>query len=76
MKLSTQTTEVLKNFSTINQNIMIRSGDTLKTVSAMKNIVATAKVPDNFVREVPIYNLKVSNYLRRWWFFKLQISLF
>ena len=56
MKLSTQTTEVLKNFSTINQNIMIRSGDTLKTVSAMKNIVATAKVPDNFVREVPIYN--------------------
>ena len=57
MKLSTQTTEVLKNFSTINQNIMIRSGDTLKTVSAMKNIVATAKVPDNFVREVPIYNL-------------------
>ena len=57
MKLSTQTTEVLKNFSTINQNIMILSGDTLKTVSAMKNIVATAKVPDNFVREVPIYNL-------------------
>jgi len=57
MKLSTQTKEVLKNFSTINQNIMIRSGNTLKTVSAMKNIVATAQVPDSFTQEVPVYNL-------------------
>ena len=46
MKLSNQTKEILKNYSQINQNILIKQGNQLKTVSAMKNIVASATVPD------------------------------
>jgi len=44
MKLSNQTVDVLKNFSTINQNLIIKEGNTLTTMSAMKNIVAKAEV--------------------------------
>ena len=57
MKLSNQTKEILKNYSQINQNILIKQGNQLKTVSAMKNIVASATVPDEFSQEIPIYNL-------------------
>ena len=42
MKLSEHTVEVLKNFATINQNLIIKEGSTLTTMSAMKNIVAKA----------------------------------
>ena len=44
MKLSDETVSVLKNYSTINQNLMIKSGKTLSTMSAMKNIVAKSTV--------------------------------
>ena len=44
MKLSENTVSVLKNFSTINQNLMIKEGSVLQTMSAMKNIVATLKL--------------------------------
>ena len=40
MKLSSETISVLKNFSTINQNLMVKSGSNICTMSAMKNIVA------------------------------------
>jgi len=40
MKLSDETVSVLKNYSTINQNLMIKSGQALTTMSAMKNIVS------------------------------------
>ena len=50
MKLSNQTKEILKNYSQINQNILIKQGNQLKTVSAMKNIVASATVPDEFYK--------------------------
>ena len=40
MKLSSNTTSVLKNFASINQNLMIKEGNTIATMSAMKNIVA------------------------------------
>ncbi|SVA45078.1 uncharacterized protein METZ01_LOCUS97932, partial [marine metagenome] len=33
---------VLKNFSTINQNLVIKEGTELTTMSALKNIVASA----------------------------------
>ena len=44
MKLSEQTVAILKNFSAINQNLIIKQGSEISTVSAMKNIVASAKV--------------------------------
>ena len=57
MKLSNQTKEILKSYANINQNILIKNGSELKTVSAMKNIVASANVPDTFTQDIPIYNL-------------------
>jgi hypothetical protein len=57
MKLSSDTTQVLKNFSTINQGIFIKSGKTLKTVSAAKNILAEATVADDFPTSFGIYDL-------------------
>ena len=40
MKLSGETVDVLKNFSNINQNILIKEGTQLRTMSTMKNILA------------------------------------
>ncbi len=57
MKLSNQTINVLKNFSTINQNLVIKEGSTISTMSAMKNIVAKAKVEEDFIKEFAIYDL-------------------
>jgi len=57
MKLSDHTVEVLKNFATINQNLVIKEGNELTTMSAMKNIVAKAKVEESFEKEVAIYDL-------------------
>jgi hypothetical protein len=48
---------VLKNFATINQNLVIKEGSTLSTMSAMKNIVAKADVEESFDKEVAIYDL-------------------
>ena len=57
MKLSNDTKDVLKNFSTINQNLLVKSGNTINTMSAMKNIVAKATIPDTFSSEFAIYDL-------------------
>jgi hypothetical protein len=57
MKLSSQTINVLKNFSTINQNLVIKEGSDITTMSAMKNIVAKAKVDEAFTKEFAIYDL-------------------
>ena len=57
MKLSNETKEILKNFSTINQNLVIKEGSSISTMSAMKNIVANAKVTEKFPKEFAIYDL-------------------
>ena len=57
MNLSNDTKEVLKNFSSINQNLMVNSGNVIGTMSAMKNIVAKATIPDTFQNEFAIYDL-------------------
>jgi len=57
MNLSEQTVSILKNFSTINQNLIIKQGSEIATVSAMKNIVASAKVEESFPVEFAIYDL-------------------
>ena len=57
MKLSEHTTSVLKNFATINQNLVIKEGSELTTMSAMKNIVAKATVEESFSKELAIYDL-------------------
>ena len=57
MKLSNETREVLKNYSTINANLLVTSGNQLTTMSQMKNIVSTANLPDTFDTEFAIYDL-------------------
>lgn len=57
MKLTSSTISILKNFSTINQNLMVKPGNTLSTMSAMKNIVAQAEVAERFPQEFAIYDL-------------------
>lgn len=57
MRLSKETFNILKNFSSINSNILIKPGNVLKTVSAGKNIFAQAKVQEEFETEVAIWDL-------------------
>ena len=57
MKLSNGTVTVLKNFSTINQNLVIKAGNKISTMSAMKNIISKATVEETFPREFAIYDL-------------------
>ena len=57
MKLSEQTVNILKNFSDINQNILVKSGNQLQTMSTMKNILGTAEVSETFPRDFGIYDL-------------------
>lgn len=57
MKISNETRSVLKNFATINSGIKVESGNQLKTISQMKNILAVANVPESFSQEFSIYNL-------------------
>ena len=57
MKISNKTLDILKNFSEINQSIMIKKGRKLKTVSALKNILAHAVVEEDFPQDFAIYQL-------------------
>ena len=57
MKLSDNTKMVLRNFATINQNLVIKEGSELLTMSAMKNIVAKAEVEETFPKDIAIYDL-------------------
>ena len=57
MKLSNTTISVLKNYASINQNLVIKEGKEITTISAMKNIVARAEVEEEFTQEVAIYDL-------------------
>ena len=57
MKLSSNTISVLKNYASINQNLVIKEGKEITTMSAMKNIVARAEVDEEFPQEVAIYDL-------------------
>jgi hypothetical protein len=57
MKLSNETINVLKNFSAINQSILLKEGNVLKTISPQKTVMGIATVPDHFPRQVGIYNL-------------------
>lgn len=57
MKLSKQTIDVLKNFSEINQGIVIAKGNHIKTISSMQTILASATIVDEFPRDFAIYNI-------------------
>ena len=58
MKLSKTTLELLKNYATINTNLLVKSGSSLSTVSASKSILAKGTIEENFPQEFAIYDLK------------------
>ena len=57
MRLSEQTVALLKNFSGINQNIQFKAGSKISTISAQKNILVSAEVPESFPSDFAIYDL-------------------
>ena len=57
MKLSDKTLSVLKNFSTINQSLLFKQGNKLRTISVMKNILAEATITEELPKDFGIYDL-------------------
>ncbi len=57
MKLSEKTTTLLKNFASINQSIYFKKGNTLRTMSVMKNILAEADIGEDIPQDFAIYDL-------------------
>ena len=57
MKLSESTVSLLKNFSSINQSILIKKGQKLRSISVMKNILVEANVAEEFPKDFGIYDL-------------------
>ena len=57
MKLSDRTINLLKNFATINQSILFKQGNQLRTISVMKNILAEANIDEDFPQDFGVYDL-------------------
>jgi hypothetical protein len=57
MKLSDNTLTILKNFAGINNSILVKQGNKLRTISVAKNILAEADITEEFPRDFAIYDL-------------------
>jgi hypothetical protein len=57
MKLSNDTLNVLKNFASINSNVLFKKGKTVKIVSPRRNILAEAVISEEIPRQFGIYDL-------------------
>jgi len=57
MKISSETINILKNFSGINANLVFKPGKELKTLSEAKTIMATASILEDFPVEFGVYDL-------------------
>jgi len=57
MELSEKTLTVLRNYATINPNVVINEGDEIKTISEAKNVLSSAKLDVQFPKTFGIYDL-------------------
>lgn len=57
MKLDESTTEILKNFQTINNSIQISEGDTTITMASSETVLARAKFPIQFPMTFCIHDM-------------------
>jgi hypothetical protein len=57
MRISQKTLTILKNFSSINQSLIFKEGNSLKTISVLKNILAEAVLEDVFPKDFAVYDL-------------------
>jgi hypothetical protein len=58
MELSNFTMQVLKNFASVNSNVVINPGNTIMTMAEAKNVLASATVVEDFPKKVGIYDLQ------------------
>jgi len=57
VSISDDTLSVLRNFSSINPNVVLKPGQEVKTISEAKNILAVADIDEDFPTEMGIYDL-------------------
>lgn len=57
MKFSDDTLSVLKNFSQINPSVLFKPGNTIRTISPQKTVMASAVVSDTFDTKAGVYDL-------------------
>ena len=57
MELSENTMTILRNFSDINQNNLVKQGNVLKTISEARNVLSTAIIEDEFPKDFGVYDL-------------------
>ena len=57
MQLTDNTLAVLKNFATIQPNVVLNEGNVVKTIAEAKNVMAVANLDQSFDKTVGIYNL-------------------
>ena len=57
MQLTDTTLAVLKNFATIQPNVVLNEGNVVKTIAEAKNVMAVANLDQSFDKSVGIYNL-------------------
>ena len=57
MNLSKETVDILKNFSSINSNILVEPGSVIRTISPIKNVMAQANVEETFDVQFGIWDL-------------------
>ena len=57
MQLNDNTLAVLKNFATIQPNIILSEGNVVKTIAEAKNVMSVATLDQTFDKDVGIYNL-------------------
>ena len=57
MELTDSTLQVLKNYATINPNIVVTEGSVIKTISVARNVLSTAQLNEEFPQGFGIYDL-------------------
>ena len=57
MKLSNETLTVLKNFASLNSGIQFKQGNSIKTISTGKNVLAMLYLKDSLPQDFCVYDL-------------------
>ena len=57
VKISKETLSVLKNFSQLNSNLLVKQGNMINTITGAKNVMAEATIEENFEVEFGIWDL-------------------
>lgn len=57
MKFSNDTLTILKNFSQINQSIMFKPGNKVRTIHPQRTVLAEAKITEDITQQAGVYDL-------------------